>query len=804
MIALHFYGRRYSHPGDFMNEKKSTLLYYIGAIATTLIALGLHLVLSRYVGDEFPFIFFILSVLINAWHGGFGPALLSALLGGLASFYFILSAEYPPGVWMVTADCIGLIVFSVVTGGIALLGGEMQRVRKAALASIESERRQHQELLIRIRAEETLRATEERLRMFIENAPMPIAMLDREMRYVIVSRNWMTSYGLENSNLIGRSHYELFPDIPTRWKVIHQEALAGKTLRSDEDSYERNDGSTQWLRWEVRPWYDAVGAIGGILIYADDITALKEGSAALRKSEKEKRLLLESTAEAIYGIDTEGNCTFCNPAGLRILGYDSPTNVLGKNMHELCHHTYEDGRSHPRIECQIYKAFCKGEGAHDSNDIFWRADGTPIHVEYWSYPIHDEGRITGAVVAFIDITERLNLEAQLIQAQKMECVGQLAGGIAHDFNNLLTVINGHSQLLIDRAHPDEKVRRGLELIYRTGERAAGLTRQLLDFSRRQVLEPKTLDLNVVARDMDKLLRRLIREDIILKTALHPSLWHMTADPGKIEQVIMNLVVNARDAMANIGTLTIETDNVELSAAYCRTHAEAQPGEFVRLSISDTGTGMSPETRKRIFEPFFTTKGPGKGTGLGLATVYGIVKQSGGMIEVYSAPGKGTTFKVYFPREKDAALSSATSADARTEVRGHETVLLVEDEDGVRDLIQELLQENGYTVISARNGREALHSFLTASRPIDLLITDVVMPEMGGPELSRKLREIRPSLRVLFTSGYADNAVVNNGSIDPDAHFLQKPFSPSTLTLKVRDALDSAPSELRWPEHKASA
>ena len=781
-----------------MKIEARPLLSYVVAIVAVSIALSIRLPLTPWLGDQFPFTLFIFAELIVAWSFGLRPALLAALLGGVCSYVFILAPENPVNIWIQPDDAIGLSLYSLVSIGVALLGGEMQRVRQVALKAIESERRQHQELLIRERAEEALRASEERLRMFVENAPMPVAMLDRAMRYVIVSRAWITSYGLENANVIGRSHYEIFPKIPLRWKSIHQEALAGKILRSDEDSFQLEDGSTQWLRWEVRPWHDAVGAIGGILIYADDITALKESTAALRKSEKETRLLLDSTAEAIYGVDMQGNCTFCNPALLRILGYTSTEQLLGKSIHTLIHHSYDDGRPHLSNECRILQAFKRGEGAHAADDVMWRADGTSLYVEYWSYPIRDEGKIMGGVVAFIDITERLQLESQLVQAQKMECVGQLAGGIAHDFNNLLTVINGHSQLLIDRAHPDEKVRRGLELIYRTGERAAGLTRQLLDFSRGQVLEPKTLDLNVVAGDMDKLLRRLIREDIVLKTALHPSLWHVTADPGKIEQVIMNLVVNARDAMANGGILTIETDNVELSAAYCRTHAEAEPGEYVRLSISDTGTGISPEVRKRIFEPFFTTKGAGKGTGLGLATVYGIVKQSGGMIEVYSVPSQGTTFKVYFPREKNAVLSSASSATLRAETGGHETILLVEDEDGVRDLIQELLQANGYTVINARNGKEALQKFTTAGRGIDLLITDVVMPEMGGPELCRKLREIRPGLSVLFTSGYADQAIVNNGAIDSDAHFLQKPFSPSTLALKVRSALDVAPGSLRWP------
>jgi len=386
--------------------------------------------------------------------------------------------------------------------------------------------------------------------------------------------------------------------------------------------------------------------------------------------------------------------------------------------------------------------------------------------------------------------ELARTQQQLLQVQKMEAIGRLAGGVAHDFNNLLTVLGGRSRLLLDRLRRDDPLRRDIELIQETADRAATLTQQLLAFSRKQVLAPKVLDLNAVVVNMDTMLRRLIGEDIDLVTVPGPALGRVKADPGQIEQVIMNLAINARDAMPRGGQLTIETANVELDEAYARRHVAVRPGPHVMLAVSDTGPGMDAETQARVFEPFFTTKEPGKGTGLGLATVYGIVKQSGGNIWVYSEPGRGTTFKIYLPRVEEAAEPVEPAKALAGPPRGLETVLVVEDDEALRELAREILQSHGYTVLEARHGGEALPIGERHAGPIHLLVTDVVMPWMSGRELARRLMPAHPEMKVLYVSGYTENAVVHNGVLDPDTAFLQKPFTPDALARKVREVLDA--------------
>ena len=380
-------------------------------------------------------------------------------------------------------------------------------------------------------------------------------------------------------------------------------------------------------------------------------------------------------------------------------------------------------------------------------------------------------------------------QEQLTQARKMEAVGRLAGGIAHDFNNLLTVMIGRSQLVLRRLGAQDPVRADIELMEQTADRAADLTRQLLAFSRKQVLQPAVLDLSAVVANMAEMLRRLIGEDIALVTALDPALGHVKADPGQIEQIVMNLAANARDAMSKGGRLTLETANAELDAAYARRHVDVHPGPHVMLAVSDTGVGMTPETQAHIFEPFFTTKGPGHGTGLGLATVYGIVKQSDGHIWVYSEPGRGTTFKIYLPRVEEAVDPSVARPRLPEPARGHETILLVEDEPAVRDLARDVLRAHGYTVLEARHGREALLISERHSGPIHLMLTDVVMPEMSGRELANRLASLRPTMPVIYMSGYTDAAVVHHGVLDPGTTFLQKPFTPDALARKMRQVLD---------------
>ena len=422
----------------------------------------------------------------------------------------------------------------------------------------------------------------------------------------------------------------------------------------------------------------------------------------------------------------------------------------------------------------------------------WRhkkKDGKPIDVEITAHSIHFAGRPARLVLA-TDVTERRNLEGQLRQSQKMEAIGMLAGGVAHDFNNLLTAINGYSELILKRLPADHPLRSSVIEIAKAGSRAATLTQQLLAFSRKQVMQPRTIDLNAVVSEIEKMLRRLIGEHIALRTVLDPKLGSTKADPGQVEQVLVNLVVNARDAMAGGGKLTIETRNVFLDEDYARMHISVVPGRYVMLGVSDTGVGMDEATSARIFEPFFSTKDPGKGTGLGLSTIYGIVKQTGGNIWVYSELGKGTTFKIYFPLVEEHPDVAVVSKLTEEKTNGNETILLVEDEEIVRKLALQVLQLYGYNVLEASGGENALSICKDNQGKIDLLITDVVMPGMSGRELANRVAELCPGIKVLYMSGYTDSAIVHQGELDEGANFMQKPFTTEGFARKVREVLDA--------------
>ena len=411
---------------------------------------------------------------------------------------------------------------------------------------------------------------------------------------------------------------------------------------------------------------------------------------------------------------------------------------------------------------------------HEQGEVFFNEEEKPL-------------RMLGTVQ---DITERKQMEEQLRRMQKMEAIGRLTGGIAHDFNNLLTVINGYSEMLADELAEEDPKRELVQEVSRAGHRAAALTRQLLAFGRKQVLQPEVLNLNAVVSEMDKMLRRVIGEDIDLVTVLDPELGNAKVDPSQMEQVIMNLAVNARDAMPQGGSLTIETGNVELDEEYARQHAEAEPGSYVMLALSDNGVGMDAETQARIFEPFFTTKLKGEGTGFGLSTVYGIVKQSGGNINVYSEPAKGTTFKIYLPRvEEPAGVEHQPEASPERAGRG-ETVLVVEDEPGVRRLARTILERNGYVVLEGADGSEGIRVCEEHREEIHLLLTDVVLPDTGGPALAERVTALCPRVKVLYMSGYTNNAIAHRGVLEPGVVFLPKPFTPEALLSKVREVLES--------------
>ncbi|MGH7590163.1 MAG: response regulator [Gemmatimonadales bacterium] len=503
----------------------------------------------------------------------------------------------------------------------------------------------------------------------------------------------------------------------------------------------------------------------------------------------EQRLetVLASVPDVLYSVDPSlGQRYYISPACEHVLGL-SPEELIAQPGLWIELVAREE---QPAVRAWVERVVKSQRPEHLEYRIRHR-DGTVRWIEDTLVPAIDEaGTVRRLDGIARDITDQRKLEEQFRQAHKMEAVGRLAGGIAHDFNNLLTVVINYTDILLEDLPPDDRRRGDLEEIRKAATGAAGLTRQLLAFSRQQLLEPRVLDLNAVWTNVENLLRRLLGEDIEISAVLTPRLGAVKADPGQLEQVIMNLAVNARDAMPDGGKLTIETTNIEIDEAYVREHALARSGRYVMLAVSDNGVGMDEETQRRIFEPFFTTKEVGKGTGLGLATVYGIVNQSGGFVWVYSEPGHGTTFKIYLPRV-DESIDHLAGPGARVEPpHGTETVLLVEDTAAVRAVARQLLDRLGYTVLEAPNGQTALRLASTHHGPIHLLLTDVIMPGLGGRQLAEQLRAWRPELRVLYVSGYTDDAVVRNGVLGSGVARLQKPFTSESLARKVREVLDA--------------
>ncbi len=497
------------------------------------------------------------------------------------------------------------------------------------------------------------------------------------------------------------------------------------------------------------------------------------------------RLLIERMPVAYVALDaTLDRIVGWNPAAQRIFGWQ-PEEIVGQSPWVLV------PPSAKRRVQEVLQRLRQGDmNCHSTNENVTK-DGRLVACEWHNTPlVTPDGTLAGLVAMGVDVSEHARLQDQFRQAQKMEAIGQLAGGIAHDFNNLLTVITGYGDVVLHALPPGHPSRDLVEEITKAGQRAASLTRQLLAFSRKAVLAPRVLDVNAVVLDMEKMLRRMIGEDIDLAVRLQPTVGAVRADPGQLEQVLMNLAVNARDAMPQGGQLTIETRDVDLDAAYAHAHAEVRPGHYVLVAVSDTGVGMTAEVKRHLFEPFFTTKGVGRGTGLGLATVHGIVKQAGGHVEVYSEAGVGTAFKVYLPRYEGEARPGGSSHHGTAPAPGGtETVLLVEDDDAVRALSRHVLRRGGYTVLEASRGAEALQAGERHRGRIDLLVTDVIMPGMGGRPLAERLRALHPEMRVLYLSGYTDDAVVRHGILQEEVCFLQKPFSTFALAAKVREVLD---------------
>jgi PAS domain S-box-containing protein len=735
----------------------SAPLRYGVALGSVAVALSLSL-LARPLIESNPFLLFFAAVALSSWWGGMGPGVVATILAALISDYVFLPPAYALSLDLTT---------------LARLSGFML---VAFLISLLSE--------ARIRAQVRLRASEARTRATVDAALDGIITIDATGQVVEFNPAAEEIFGYRRAEVVERPLADLI--VPTALRDEHRRGLAQCVATGDgpllgrriELTALRADGSEFPLELALT----RINTDGQLLFtgFVRDLTAHK-------RAEETRAFLaaiVESSDDAIIGKNLDGTILSWNAGAELLYGY-SAAEVAGQPICILVPHDRVDEVA------QILAHIKQGERIAHYETVRVRKDGTRIEVDLTISPIKDAaGMITGASTVARDITERKRLEAQLLQAQKMESVGRLAGGIAHDFNNLLTAISGYTDLAHAALPADHPVRSDLDEIQKAARRAATLTRQLLAFARKQPIEPHILNLNDLLREMDKLLRRVIGENIDLVTQPAADLGQVIADPGQIEQVLINLAVNARDAMAEGGKLTIETHNVRLDAAYSRGHVSVTEGPYVLLAVSDTGAGMDAEVQSHMFEPFFTTKEYDKGTGLGLATCYGIIKQHGGFIWVYSEVGHGTSIKIYLPRVYEAA-ETLSQLEEQVAPRGTETVLLVEDELAVRVFAARVLREAGYTVVEASQGDEALRLAQDYPGAIALLVTDVVLPQLGGKALAERLVAQSPSSKVLFISGYADDAIVRHGRLEAGLAFLHKPFSPTALLRKVRAVLDTS-------------
>lgn len=638
------------------------------------------------------------------------------------------------------------------------------------------------EIARRTQIEEELRRAQQYWESIFQAIGQPAFILDNQHRILRANLAAQIVTGIAEREMIGRFCFEVLHNAESPPYACPLEA----TLLSGTVAGQEAEMAMLGRTFLVSCAPIAVpGSTSERFIHiATDITELRDAQEALRASEEKLRSLFDSLADGVIVTDLDGQIVEVNDAVLRILGLEAKGEILEENILTFF---AEKDRERVRGSLSQVSKFASPLGGEFTG---LRRNGSEFPAEFGVSLLRDsDGKPAGYVAIVKDISVRKRLEQQLLQAQKMEVVGRLAGGIAHDFNNILTAISGYGSFVLEALPPGSAARADAEQMLRSVSKAADLTRQLLMFSRRAVVAPRVIDLNELIMDISKMLRRLIGEHIELVTLPGPNLGLVRADPGQIEQIIVNLAVNARDAMPNGGTLTLETANIVLDEAYAETHLDAKPGSYVMLSISDTGIGMTEEVKAHLFEPFFTTKEPGKGTGLGLATVYGIVKQHGGSIYVYSEPQKGTVFKIYFPRVDEPREELPLRDEEGYLPGGVETILLAEDEPLVRQVMVRTLRQLGYTVLEAGTGEEALRIARSRAASIHLLITDLIMPQMGGRELAATLLRENPSLRVLYISGYTDDTVMRSGIMDEAVNFLQKPFTSASLARKVRAVLD---------------
>ncbi|MDB5106463.1 MAG: hypothetical protein JWP91_4152 [Fibrobacteres bacterium] len=678
-----------------------------------------------------------------------------------------------------------------------------------------AERKGREEILRK--SEQTLRKSDGVLRAVLAHSPLVLFAFDKEGVFTMAEGKGLEAMDVKPLELQGQSVFSRPSPMKSMQGPVRR-ALEGR----DVDESVEIAGNIFEIHLRALPGPGGPGgesAVEGVMGLAVDVTERRRAEEDLRRSKEHLRTVISNAPIVLFALDAKGTFTLCEGRGLEALGL-KPGEAVGKSAFEIYRHA-------PQIRMNVRRALSGEEftSTAEMDGMWFETYFSPVFKGY------DE--VAGVIGVGINVTDRRRAEdalrrseEQLRHSRKMEAIGRVAGGVAHDFNNLLTAITGYAEILLSgtaapaagtavstagSASPiGEAQRKNLEEIRKAADRATALTRQLLAFSRKQVLSPKAVKLNQMVGEMDKMLRRLIREDIELVTVLDPNLGDVWADPGQMEQVILNLALNARDAMPGGGQLSLETANVELEGTYARGELFLVPGSYVMIAVSDTGKGMDEEVKAHLFEPFFTTKGDGQGQGLGLSAVYGIVKQSGGTIAVESEKGRGTTFKVFLPRVDKEASAQFPAAPAES-LKGVETILLVEDEEAVRTLVREILRMHGYDVLEARQGGEAILISQRHKGPIHMLLTDMVMANMSGKELAEHLKPLRPEMRVLFISGYSEDAVLNGpGGLkasvpgepgressqgNSDA-FLAKPFTPKTLATKVREVLDGKPAEHR--------
>jgi len=635
--------------------------------------------------------------------------------------------------------------------------------------------------------EEALKESEERYRKLFDEAMHGIALADAETGILLDCNESLANLvGRTKAELIGQHQTILHPSNrdSAEFSITFKQHLADKEGQTLEGQVITKTGEIKEVEIKANILHiRGREVLQGIF---SDITERKKAEEALRESEEKYRFVVENCQEGIWAIDENANTTFVNQKMAEMLGYKAEE-MMGASLFEFMDEEWK------KIAMEKFER--RKQGISEQHEFeFLKKNGEKVWTSLSTSPLYGpEKNFIGALAFVSNITQRKSLEEQLRQAMKMEAIGLLAGGVAHDFNNKLTPIFGLCSLMLaqlDRGHPYYA---DIEEIQNAGERCASLVRQLMAFSRKQVLDPKVINLNEVVANMEKMLKRVIGEDIALKIMREQKLNPVKADIGQVEQIIMNLAANSRDAMPQGGSLVIETRNVTVDEQMAKEHIDFQPGSYAMLKVTDTGVGMGKATLAHIFEPFFTTKEAGKGTGLGLSMVYGIVKQSGGNIQAWSELGKGTSFEIYLPQAgEEPGEDTFSSPEARKTLAGTETILLVEDEVAIRKVVNRVLKKLGYNVISADSGEEAAKIFRQYPTEISLLITDVVMPGISGQDLANTLLQENPELKVIYISGYTDDAIARHGIIEEGTFFIQKPFSVETLAAKIRQLLDRKP------------